>query len=278
MQNLSAPAADPAPKATPVTRSEISGSLGDAKAASEPKGKKTVTAKKSKGEGSRSGMNARKQGTSDDEIEELSAKQKALAAVTYVDSDSEDETEEETERWSMEAKVQLVSYITDVERYKTFKISQPKIYQALQKNYFPGKTVAQVRRCWNGCWDRYKAVRRRQLHTAGGDGDAKDEPEDDSADGKKKKRKKQKGFSKNVLDAFEASSLFQMIDSVAHDQEDVVRQYPLSSHRVKDESSNEEPSKPADPGLAVIEDAFRKVSETHNARIQFEECRLELEE
>ena len=86
--------------------------------------------------------------------------------------------------------------------------------------------ATQVRNYWfNQAWEKYKAVRERQEHTGGGDGDAdrsldldaddSDADGDDLAvDGSKPKRTKKVQFSPQVLDNFENSRIFELIDAV----------------------------------------------------------------
>ena len=52
------------------------------------------------------------------------------------------------------------------------------------------KTAEQVRNLWNRNWDLYKAVRHRQEHTGGGDGD--DESDDKEDEGHVDEVEKQK--------------------------------------------------------------------------------------
>jgi hypothetical protein len=81
----------------------------------------------------------------------------------------------------------------------------------------------------NRLWDIYKAVRRRQEHTGGGDGDDATDDEtdedgnddvdvDDGPEGANKRKKPKKTargrFSKKTLDAFEESEFYVLIDAV----------------------------------------------------------------
>ena len=86
--------------------------------------------------------------------------------------------------------------------------------------------MTQVWNYWfNQAWEKYKAVHKRQEHTGGGDGDADrslDLDADDSAadgddlavDGSKPKWTKKVQFSPQVLDNFENSWIFKLIDVV----------------------------------------------------------------
>ena len=97
------------------------------------------------------------------------------------------------------------------------------------------RDVEQVRNCWNRFWSLFKCVRRRQEHTGGGDGDEVDL--DDSEDGddegevpetgtkRKKPPPKKHGkdgskegsreqFSPGVMDSFEQSEFYALIDKV----------------------------------------------------------------
>lgn len=118
------------------------------------------------------------------------------------------------------------------------------LFQVSQKVLEGRKTVKQVQDMWEGMWDRFKAVRRRQEHTGGGDGNDATESEKEESDevkevkhastvkggnaaedlpvkpfaGMKRKRPAASSstprFSKRVLDRFEESQIFYIIDSV----------------------------------------------------------------
>lgn len=101
------------------------------------------------------------------------------------------------------------------------------IQQISQKLLGGRNDVKSVANMWTRMWALYKAVRRRQEHTGGGDGDQETGPEDDGDDGededgdeaseKTKKRKKAKTkerFTKSVMDTFESSMFFQVLDDV----------------------------------------------------------------
>lgn len=86
-------------------------------------------------------------------------------------------------------------------------------------------TAKQITNFWQTCWDKYKAVRKQQEHTGGGDGDeSRDDAgsgsdtdnEELSISGEKRKRagKPKNEFSSTVLDKFEQSKIFDMIDKV----------------------------------------------------------------
>jgi hypothetical protein len=103
-------------------------------------------------------------------------------------------------------------------------------------------TAIQISNYWLGqAWEKYKAVRRNQGHTGGGDGDedrrdvgldldaldagsSSSSETDDSSSGGKRKRKPKKSmkmkFSRKVLDEFEKSEAFELIDKVYVPQTD----------------------------------------------------------
>lgn len=93
-----------------------------------------------------------------------------------------------------------------------------------QKRLDGRKNSKQVRNLWNRYWAIYKLVCRRQEHTGGGDGDDETDLEggsdqaNDEDDDKKRKHKPTKHppvrFSKRVLDSFENSVYFPIIDRV----------------------------------------------------------------
>jgi hypothetical protein len=87
--------------------------------------------------------------------------------------------------------------------------------------------VTQVRNYWfNQAWEKYKAVRERQEHTGGDGGDAdrdnnldldnsdKDADGDIAVNRSKPKRNQKPKFSERVLDTFEQSKNFVLIDAV----------------------------------------------------------------
>ena len=87
-----------------------------------------------------------------------------------------------------------------------------------------------MRRQWYRLWDCYKACRRREEHTGGGDGNAVDVTEVESvpSEGEIETKGKKTGgnskhagpmntrgqFSMHVLDMFAMSRCYQMIDEV----------------------------------------------------------------
>lgn len=101
-------------------------------------------------------------------------------------------------------------------------LGMPQISQKLLGGRNDVKSVGNM---WTRMWALYKAVRRRQEHTGGGDGDQDTGSDDDGDDGededehgdKTKKRKKTKTkerFTKSVMDNFESSVFFQVLDDV----------------------------------------------------------------
>lgn len=207
---------------------------------------------KAVGKGSRSGTNRRAQGNSDDEMEKLSIKKAEEVAATG------------KEFWSDEDKIKAIKFICEPERFVTFKATQAHDFQTVsltvgfknmktltlfilqisQKLLEGRKSQKQVAQLWSSQWDKYKAVRRRQQHTGGGDGDESDgdsesDPENvteaaltvgkgETADldlghnckpAMKRKRttpsmKKSGRFSHKVLDKFEQSEVYKIIDGV----------------------------------------------------------------
>lgn len=116
----------------------------------------------------------------------------------------------------------------------------------------------QLMNAWKTIWDKYKAVRECQEHTGGGNGDA------DCDDEKRRKRATKRGkrkYSDKVLDAFEASEIFELLDKVyvpcgppillqtnalhprAHDDSSVVHGHNMNSTSRLSDSSDEEDEK-----------------------------------
>ncbi|KAJ3885268.1 hypothetical protein GG344DRAFT_82912 [Lentinula edodes] len=73
-------------------------------------------------------------------------------------------------------------------------------------------TATQLSNAWKALWEKYKAVCECQEHTGGGDGDA-DRGEDDKSKEQIARRGKAK-FSERVLNAFEGSKIFELLDKV----------------------------------------------------------------
>ncbi|KAJ4488805.1 hypothetical protein C8J55DRAFT_604065 [Lentinula edodes] len=177
--------------------------------------KKTTT-------GSKSGStNRRDGGDSDVEIEMLSPEDMKAAVL-------KDPGDEKKSGVSEEDKLLLVEYLTRPERWKNFKLRQGALMINAASDIFKTKyTATQLSNAWKALWEKYKAVRERQEHTGGGDGDA-DRGEDDKIKERIARRGKAK-FSERVLDAFEASKIFELLDKVAHDDSSVVRGQNMNS-------------------------------------------------
>jgi hypothetical protein len=62
-------------------------------------------------------------------------------------------------------------------------------------------------------WAKYKACRARELHTGGGDSD-RDTEAAENVGKKRVKKDKRAEFSDEVLNEFEQSAIYQMIDAV----------------------------------------------------------------
>ncbi|KAJ3859092.1 hypothetical protein EV359DRAFT_86826 [Lentinula novae-zelandiae] len=177
--------------------------------------KKTTT-------GSKSGStNRRDGGDSDVEIEMLSPEDMKAAVL-------KDPSDEKKSGVSEEDKVLLVEYLTRPERWKNFKLRQGALMINAASDIFKTKyTATQLSNAWKALWEKYKAVHERQEHTGGGDGDA-DCGEDDKSKERIARRGKAK-FSERVLDAFEASKIFELLDKVAHNDSSVVRGQNMNS-------------------------------------------------
>ena len=72
-------------------------------------------------------------------------------------------------------------------------------------------TPSQIRAYWTTqAWPKYKAVREMEGHTGGGDGDDDDAPDGDGVS----KSTKHGNFSKQALERFKNSCVYEMIDRV----------------------------------------------------------------
>ncbi|KAI0313719.1 hypothetical protein OF83DRAFT_1086153 [Amylostereum chailletii] len=100
-----------------------------------------------------------------------------------------------------------------------------------------------IRYLQNHTFEKYKACRVEEEHTGGGDGDAdrvdreaasgrkrKNAPAVVNLKGKKKKAAKERNtFSSAILKKFRATKIYEMIDAVAHNDDDVVRLFDVNS-------------------------------------------------
>lgn len=195
-----------------------------------------------RGVGSKSGeANRRERGISDDEIAELSAAQREAASLKRKEVEVEEGEQDEEEGDEVEEdedeedqgsgkhrgltdfqKRVIVEYITSPEVYKTRRVRMSTIATHVSGCIYPffigadicvelvyttfkkAVTVKQVTNFWNGVWDRYKACRTREEHTGGGDGD----------EGRPGVGGRERKFSDKVLDKFERSHYYQLIDAV----------------------------------------------------------------
>ncbi|KAG2134075.1 hypothetical protein DEU56DRAFT_756981 [Suillus clintonianus] len=105
-------------------------------------------------------------------------------------------------------------YVTSPERWPGFKVNQVHYWNNISGNLLKGRvTSEQVRNFWHGqAWEKYKAVREREEHTGGGDGD--EDGSDAECSGE---------FSAKVLDEFAKSKIYQLIDAVARNDKSVIR-------------------------------------------------------
>ncbi|KAJ3925056.1 MAG: hypothetical protein NXY57DRAFT_1044429, partial [Lentinula lateritia] len=176
------------------------------------KKEKKMKQKKPLGTGSKSGStNRRDGGDSDVEIEMLSPEDMKAAVL-------KDPGDEKKSGVSEEDKVLLVEYLTRPEQWKNFRLRQGALMINAASDIFKTKyTATQLSNAWKALWEKYKAVRERQEHTGGGNGDA-DRGEDDKSKERIARRGKAK-FSERVLDAFEASKIFELLDKVISEPE-----------------------------------------------------------
>ncbi|KAG1732434.1 uncharacterized protein EDB91DRAFT_1349084 [Suillus paluster] len=188
--------------------------------AKKPKSDTNKKKTRTKGAGSKSGPAGRRDhGGSDSEIAKLSPEAiKDSKIKTPVKSES-------IRGLTDDNKVKVVEYVTSPERWPSFKVNQAHYWNNISGNLLKGRvTSEQVRNFWHGqAWEKYKAVREREEHTGGGDGD------EDGSDAEckplsAKKRKRGSGeFSAKVLDEFAKSKIYQLIDAVARNDESVIR-------------------------------------------------------
>ncbi|KAJ3811653.1 hypothetical protein F5876DRAFT_75630 [Lentinula aff. lateritia] len=186
------------------------------------KKEKKMKQKKTLGTGSKSGStNRRDGGDSNVEIEMLSPEDMKAAVL-------KDPGDEKKSGVSEENKVLLVEYLTRPKRWKNFKLRQGALMINAASNIFKTKyTATQLSNAWKALWEKYEAVCECQEHTGGGDDDA-DHGEDDKSKERIARQEKAK-FSERVLDAFEASKIFELLDKVAHDDSSVVHGQNMNS-------------------------------------------------
>ncbi|KAI0056072.1 hypothetical protein BV25DRAFT_1921308 [Artomyces pyxidatus] len=206
------------------------------------------------GKGSRSGEGRRRKGgKSDDEIAKLSEEQMKVAGikVAEVKVDLGDEKVGSNRGLTEMDKVAAVTFITSAENWPNFRLQAHSIFILISSTILENRvTTEQVKNYWSlQAWPKYKAVRARQEHTGGGDGDEdRDEAHEGSDDGddggagdvedntltqkagkRKRTNPKKAVFSRKVLDAFEVSKVFELIDAVAHNDESVIRHRDFNS-------------------------------------------------
>ncbi|KAI0742331.1 hypothetical protein C8Q80DRAFT_1273022 [Daedaleopsis nitida] len=195
--------------------------------ATAPSGK--VPAAKPKGKGSKKGANRRNQGTSDTEVDALTAEQKADAAIA-------------SRGLSEDQKLALVEYVTDPDRWPKFKIEQAQHWQKLAKDF--KKSVTTVENYWcDHAWEKYKLCRENLVkHTGGGDGDEDWFPDsatdpgsgdEDAPPGDKRKVLRAKlttnKFSRATLVKFLRGPIYKCIHKVARKDTSVERKRPFDS-------------------------------------------------
>ncbi|KAK7457877.1 hypothetical protein VKT23_010221 [Stygiomarasmius scandens] len=239
----------PKSKSKPASKTAKPASKTAAKPPSKAKKEEKPKSKRNGGVGSRSGSGRRDGGNSDDEIAELDPKDivgadlKAAEPEEKEDEDPDEEGETKSTRGILdEDKLYIVKYMADSTRYKTWRLKQTfhyiQIVAILNKKPNREYQVSQVKSFWLAVFEKYKAVRVRQEHTGGGDGDADSDAEETKSDLKRKRVTNTRRFSTAVLDAFEESEYFEVIDKVAHDDESVVR--PEVFNSVTDNNDNDD--------------------------------------
>ncbi|KAJ3738098.1 hypothetical protein EV360DRAFT_90833, partial [Lentinula raphanica] len=152
------------------------------------------------GTGSKSGaVNRRDEGGSDAEIKMLSKEESDAAGLK-----DPDEEIEAGRGVAEDDKVKLVEWLTEPERWSMLRLKQQQLFITAASDLFNGLySATQLSNYWKlQAWEKYKAVRERQEHTGGGDGDA--DRMDEEQKGRVSKRGRNK-FSEDVLDAFETS-------------------------------------------------------------------------
>ncbi|KAF8982654.1 hypothetical protein BDQ17DRAFT_1549157 [Cyathus striatus] len=123
----------------------------------------------------------------------------------------------------------------DEERWPRFKLNKHSVYvkianEVLSHDETDGAvSVEVIRNYWiNNAWAKYKAVKEREKHTGGGDGDDATQSAVAISAGNKRK-KTEAGFSAQVLEEFQNSDIFKIIDAVAYADVDVVREEDVNS-------------------------------------------------
>ncbi|KAF8995054.1 hypothetical protein BDQ17DRAFT_1330805 [Cyathus striatus] len=141
--------------------------------------------------------------------------------------DNEDDGGHSGRGLSVAQKLKVVAYVTQPECWPSFKLNQHKVWTKIVDTILPGVTVDIIRNYWTlQAMPKYKAVREREKHMGGGD---RDEPAQMSDSNKRKKTSYK--FSAQVLDDFQDSKIFELINSVAHDDADIIHDEDESTPR-----------------------------------------------
>ncbi|RPD57565.1 hypothetical protein L226DRAFT_610608 [Lentinus tigrinus ALCF2SS1-7] len=251
---------------------------------------------RTRGRGARSGAaNRRIQGASDEEIARLSPEAKQAAQLK-----STGLTEEE--------KLKTVEFITQPERWKTFRLSQAHIFQHLADVVFKKRVKpTQVSNYWHGqAWDKYKACQENLVrHTGGGDGDddwfssedsdcllgSETDPDDEDGQGRAFVRYSLKKditgtHSRKKLVEFMHSEVYRLIHKVAHKDQSVTREEAFhSKHELSDTDDlrarlgkrRREKKLDTDKHDSIIESALSTISKRAKVQEEMQRAQLELE-
>ncbi|CAE6451597.1 unnamed protein product [Rhizoctonia solani] len=169
----------------------------------------------------------RTQGDSDDEIKN--------AAIQPIVKSAR------TKKWADDESLKAVQHIVLPKVWRNFKVRQTVVFKEVSEAILLGsKDWRQVANFWNSCWKKFKACRRRENHTGGGDGDElviddmrEDEPVESA----------QTQFSDTQLDRFEQREIYQCILKVAGNHPEVIKDEEFDSARLLSDSEGEAPSR-----------------------------------
>ncbi|KAM5538425.1 hypothetical protein V8D89_008027 [Ganoderma adspersum] len=276
-------------------------------------------ARSRKGVGSKSGeLHRRTTGASDEEISTLSeavkhgaeprlsaaqlkaAKQRMKAPVSEGEELEGEETDEDEDEdggprgLTVDEKLQAVEWLTTPEHYKNLRTSLESYCITMSQVLFEDRVSAsQIARYWNSnAFKKYKAIRAQLPHTGGGDPDAaRQDTDEQAASGSAERRPSDVTFttvgklSADSLLAFYNSTLYRLIDAVAHSDSAVERARKInSSDPILDSDTpkkrglkTESPSKSTNTIDDLLQQAFRDMSERSKVAQSLERQRLELE-
>ncbi|CDO68579.1 hypothetical protein BN946_scf184996.g10 [Trametes cinnabarina] len=244
------------------------------------------------GRGSKSGpLNRRSRGASDEEISKLDDEAKAAASIP--------------KGLTEEQKLQVVEYVTDERRWPQFRVKQNVYWTELSQEVFKGHvTVTQISNYWyNQVWDKYKACMENLVKpTGGGDGDddwqgstdtdGSDTGAEEPLEGSRKRKRALKEklgvtkFSRNILEEFLHSKIFELVHKRAKNDNSVTRERSFNSAATLSDSDSFKQrlrkrgkiNSPEEITSAYIEKALNYFQGQSESQVSWQQRKLELAE